>query len=518
MSDRELYRCLVQAATDKEFRFRMTRDPEEVLKGFELSDTDRDALIAKDERLFEMFGRVLRANDFTNEYKNLPEPVEKASELQEIKLPPINLTLHVRPYAQQGTDGQLIVNYAADILTGQELSPEKRPPGVQGQPLTSLELKVHADVRGIQNVSKKEFRVRYDVVAEQSALTPDSDNNNEEDETSPIQPELSMRRAPNPWGHRVKDPDVDKAAETLLSVPTEERFTRLEKLVRKLTGGSSSSEIFPISPSGSPDIWIVGLGMKAGVQVTQETCDVLSRVEEVLFVDTGVGTREYLESLCPRVRSLFMESYGEADNRLTAYQHMAISVIEAALDHKPVAFAMQGHPIVGSYAPVLIYDLAVCLGLVVRVLPGLSHLDALFSELLLDPFIQGVQAYEATDLLLRSRPLCPDVPALLFQVGNVETRLYTERVSRPERMKRLRQHLERYYSAKHQIQAVYASPHPLAPSAAYTFELAHISDYSHVIHPGFTLFIPPVAERPITDPILVQQIDSPAHLHKITRE
>ena len=484
-----------------------------------MDDVDCQALIARDGRLLELLGRALRSSeDFAEEESGetaLPEPVDEEPEFHEIMLPPISLTLRVRPYAHHDEHGQLVVHYAANILTGEEPNLEARPPGMEGQPLTPLDLHVHADATALQNAAGK-LSIRYDTVAEQAVLTRAYEGNGGT-ETSPTQPDLLLRRAPHPWVHRVHASDVQETAASVLSAPAHERSEQLATLVRTLTEeATSQSAPPPVSSPGPPDIWVVGLGTKAGVQITDETRDVLRSVQEVLFVDTGVGTRELLESLCPRVNSLFAKSYTETDARLNAYQHMALSVVEAALAHGPVAFAMQGHPVVGGYAPLLIHDLAISLGLRVRILPGLSHLDALFAELLLDPFVQGLQAYEATDLLLRRRPLRPDVPALLFQVGNVETRLHTARISRPERMHRLREHLERFYPPDHRVQAVFASPHPLAPSSGYTFALSHLGDYAHVIHPGVTLFIPPVVERPISDPILAKLVDSPSHLHSIT--
>ncbi len=95
------------------------------------------------------------------------------------------------------------------------------------------------------------------------------------------------------------------------------------------------------------DIYIVGLGVLNVDHITRETERVIRRSNEVLYVDTGVATQAYLEGLSPRVTSLFATSYEEDGNRLNAYHHMAARVLDAAMDHPPVTFAMHGHPIVG---------------------------------------------------------------------------------------------------------------------------------------------------------------------------
>ncbi|MHC4064921.1 MAG: SAM-dependent methyltransferase [Planctomycetota bacterium] len=266
------------------------------------------------------------------------------------------------------------------------------------------------------------------------------------------------------------------------------------------------------------DIFIVGLGVLNIDQITGDTERAIRRSNEVLYVDTGVATRTYLAGLCPRVTSLFETSYEEAGHRLNAYHHMAARVLDAALDHPPVTFAMHGHPIVGAYAPFLIRDMATVLALEVAVLPGVSAMDCLFAELMVDPCVAGMQMYEATDLLLRRRPLQADVHALIWQIGCVETSLHTRHVSKPVRFERLRSHLLRFYPARHYVSAVYSTPHPLMPSTVHRFALRDLCDYAHVLHPGFTLFIPAAIDRPIEDHELLRQIDRVEHLCRITHQ
>ena len=126
---------------------------------------------------------------------------------------------------------------------------------------------------------------------------------------------------------------------------------------------------------------------------------------------------------------------------------MAIRVVEAALDHPPVTFAIHGHPLIAVHPPFLVLEMANALGLRVEVLPGISAIDTLLADLRIDPVVHGVQMYEATDLLLRRRPLQNDVPAIIWQVGTLETGLHSQRVSRPERFARFLAHLRQYYPA-----------------------------------------------------------------------
>jgi hypothetical protein len=265
------------------------------------------------------------------------------------------------------------------------------------------------------------------------------------------------------------------------------------------------------------DIWVAGLGLQTVTQVTREVELVIRSSREVLYLDTGVGTRSFLESLCPRVTSLYEQSYSNQRPRVNAYEHMAAGVVDAALDHPPVTFAIHGHPLVAAHPPFLILELADALNLQVTVLPGISAFDAILADLRLDPVVHGLQMYEATDLLMRRRPLDPEVPALIWQIGPLETCLHSMAVSRPERFSRLISHLRQYYPPRHEVVAIYCSPHPILPPDTFRFALEDMGGYAHRIHAGFSLYVPPSASRPIQDYQVLANLSSVDHLRSITR-
>jgi hypothetical protein len=265
------------------------------------------------------------------------------------------------------------------------------------------------------------------------------------------------------------------------------------------------------------DLWIAGLGIQTVGQVTREVKQAIRGSREVLYLDTGAATRTFLEGLCPRVTSLYEQSYSEDKPRVGAYEHMAARVVDAALDHPPVTFAIHGHPLVGVHAPFLVLELARVLDLRVGVLPGISGIDTVLADLRIDPVVHGVQMYEATDLLLRRRPLMSDVPAILWQIGPLETALHTMRVSRPERFNRFVAHLRQFYPARHEVTAIYCSPHPLLPPVTLRFALEDMPRHAEEIHAGFTLYVPAAASRAVTDCDLLGKLYSVEHLRSVTR-
>jgi uncharacterized protein YabN with tetrapyrrole methylase and pyrophosphatase domain len=264
------------------------------------------------------------------------------------------------------------------------------------------------------------------------------------------------------------------------------------------------------------DLYLVGLGIVSVRQITRETESALRRSTEVLYACDAIGIADYLGDLCPKVTEVYVATLREGEDRLSKYNRIAAMVLEAALDHPPVSFAVAGHPMVFVYPTQQILKTAGLLGLRVAVLPGISALDCMIVDLGLDPGSQGIQMYETTALLLHRRELQPDVPCFLWQVGSAETRLFTRSRSVPQRFSRLQQHLLRYYPAGHVVRVVYSATHPLARSNILQFPIERMHEHAADIHPGATLYIPPCRPAEIKDTELQQLVDSADHLKTIT--
>lgn len=271
-------------------------------------------------------------------------------------------------------------------------------------------------------------------------------------------------------------------------------------------------------PKGTPDIYIIGTGVVPGLHLTREAEAAIRGSTEVLYVDKSFGIEEFLSSMCPKITDLHAAAYREGAERLDAYRAMASYVIEAALDHPPVTFALYGHPLVYAFPPFIVAAAARAIGLNVKVLPGISSLDTMFVDLHFDPCTQGVQMYEATDLLLRQRPIQPDVPCFVWQIGTVESRLYSIASSTSGRFSKIKDYLAKFYPMDHEMVAVYSSSMPLVPSNTVKFTLNTIEEKASELHQGVTVFIPPVKVRDIADRELLQEMDAVDHLKKVTLE
>lgn len=263
------------------------------------------------------------------------------------------------------------------------------------------------------------------------------------------------------------------------------------------------------------DIFVVGLGIKSVLQVTREAEEAVKLCRKVFLVDSAFGVQEYVRALCPEVVSL-LGLYEEGGSRRDTYRAMAAHVLDEALEGPPVAFATYGHPQMYVHPTHLIRKGAAALDLRVRVIPGVSTLDAIVTDLGFDPGPNGLQMYEATDLLTKARPLQPDVPCLLWQVSAVETGLYSARRGSRNRFVRLQRYLLQTYPAGHPVTMVLSSTYPLIEPLMETFPLGELAErLADGLQIG-TLFIPAVTTREVHDIELLRELFDPNHLEAIT--
>ena len=295
-------------------------------------------------------------------------------------------------------------------------------------------------------------------------------------------------------------------------------YEKVLELVTSLSeSGYLGTDITKPEESHEIDLYIVGLGIVNVDQITKETEYILKKSKKVYYVENGIGVDEYLQSMCDNAVNLVSE-YEVNQDRMNAYRAMAAKVIFAALQESPITLALYGHPTVFAYPPFLIREICSHLEIKVKVLPGVSAFDTICSELMIDPGINGMQMYEATELLMRKRVLQNDVPALIWQIGAIETALYSHLLSKPERFEGLKKYLLKFYPENHMVHSIFCSNYFMMPSTIHSFKISEIGDYAHLLHSGHTLYVPPSEYKEVVDEYLVEKILAPEHLKSITKE
>jgi uncharacterized protein YabN with tetrapyrrole methylase and pyrophosphatase domain len=267
----------------------------------------------------------------------------------------------------------------------------------------------------------------------------------------------------------------------------------------------------PPDPAGTAvwpfDIGIVGTGIVGTHQLTREAEEVIRRCRRTFVIADGYGVAEYLQQLCPAVTELGA-LYEPGKNRLPTYHKMAAEVIAAGIAEPPVCLATYGHPWVYCYPTTLITSAASHLGLHVEVFPGISAFDTLIVDLGTDIADNGIQMYEATDLLLRRRPIQNDVNCVIWQptvVGDPTCPVgsYEERQFVP-----LQDYLLRFYPADHEVALVTSKTFPLTRSAVERFRLGDLAAQLSGAPGVGTLYIPALSERPVVDAALMEVMET----------
>jgi precorrin-6B methylase 1 len=300
----------------------------------------------------------------------------------------------------------------------------------------------------------------------------------------------------------------------------EEKASLAQRLIDDIfsqTESTNSKQLSTRRLLPQADITIVGLGMRSVDQLTREAERALIQANEVFLIDGSFGLKEYLSTKCVKVNDL-CALYAEGKNRLSTYKEMAKAVVDGAIRNGPIAFGLYGHPTVFAFPPFVVKEVAESLGLTVDVIPGISSMDCIFAELMIDPANSGLQMFEATELLLTKRKLQTDIQTLIWQVGTLETGLYSTKSSSSQRYGKFLEYMEQFYPPGHPCTAIYCSDHPALPSTVLRFSLDRIGEFAEQLHGGFTLYLPPTSILPTLDSALERSLDSTAHLEQLTQE
>jgi precorrin-3B methylase len=222
------------------------------------------------------------------------------------------------------------------------------------------------------------------------------------------------------------------------------------------------------------DIAIVGLGIVGVHHMTREVSEVISRCSKTLIIDSGFGSKEYIGRMCSEIR-VMNDLYRPGYDRLPTYREMATEVVASALAQPPVCFASYGHPQLYCFPTTLIKQMANILGLTVRVFPGVSSLDTLMVDLDLDPGRDGLQIYDASDLLYRKIALRPDVACVLLQASAVMDATYNPDLRSESDYKPLQDHLLQFYDAEHIVTSVVSKTFPIGNPRVERFQVGELA-------------------------------------------
>lgn len=240
---------------------------------------------------------------------------------------------------------------------------------------------------------------------------------------------------------------------------------------------------------------VVGTGFMVAGQVTAESVSAIRDADRLLFLVSDAATRHWLQELNPSARSLY-DAYAEGRHRLASYREMVERILAPVREGLRVCAVFYGHPGVFVAPSHEAVRRARAEGFAATMLPGVSAEDCLFAELEIDPARQGCRSYEATDFLLRRRPLDPTTGLALWQVGAIGVATFHRReVWRTEGLRPLVEVLLEAYPPDHEVVLYTAATLPIGDSTVIRLPLARLAEAEVSI--AATLYLPPAAEASV---------------------
>ncbi len=252
------------------------------------------------------------------------------------------------------------------------------------------------------------------------------------------------------------------------------------------------------------ELVVVGTGIQCAGQASMAAQYAIERADRVLFAVVDPWTVAWVRRLNPAAESL---PYPMDDSpRSQTYARMVDRILVALGEHDRVCAVFYGHPGVLTDAAHAAVIRARAAGHEARMLPGISALDCLYTDMGIDPGREGCQVYEATDFLLRPRAFDVHSHLIICQIGFIGNFSFFDS-GRQDRIRRglaiLTERLRPHYGADHEVILYEAATLPTASARRDRLPLSALADAR--VTDLTTLYLPPLGPAPM-DPDMAMRL------------
>lgn len=245
---------------------------------------------------------------------------------------------------------------------------------------------------------------------------------------------------------------------------------------------------------------VVGTGYDAAAHTTDEARAAVEAADRLFYLMTDPASAAWLRGIQPRSTSLH-PCYQEGESGVEASQRMVDEVLGPLRRGETVCAAFSGHPVICMHTTRELLRRARLAGHRVEVLPGLSFEDCLVADLGVDPGQTGRALYDATDFVLRPRPVDTRAALVLLQVGVIGEREYRGGTEASRAGLRLLQEaLARHYPPEHEVVLYQASQLPVAGPTIVRLPLAELA--GGPVRVQTTLYVPPIEPAVLNPEVL----------------
>lgn len=243
-------------------------------------------------------------------------------------------------------------------------------------------------------------------------------------------------------------------------------------------------------PRGS--LLVVGSGIQWGGHATLATQRAIEIADRVLFAVADPWAARWIRSLNPTAESLPYPT--ESSSRQAIYREMTERILDAVRQGRRVCAVFYGSPAVLAQAAHAAVRQAVDEGFPARMLPAISFLECLFTDLGIDPGEAGFQMLDAGVCIRTERPLDARSHLVISQVALINKRgVFREHDDQVTAgLRSLSQCLQRFYPPGHVATFYECATHPLVPPSVSAVPIGdlHLQSVSAIS----TLYVPPLSQ------------------------
>lgn len=230
---------------------------------------------------------------------------------------------------------------------------------------------------------------------------------------------------------------------------------------------------------------VVGSGIKSVAHLTEETKRIIQNSDRVLYLVNEELLKQWIERESKSAESL-EPIYFNSNKRVDSYNRITLEIIKNYYQYTNLCVVFYGHPTVFAESALKAVKMIQAEKGNAIILPAISSMDCLFSDLQIDPGEQGCFSIDATELLIYERTLDLQSHIIIWQTAN----LGRFDIQKTTKISVLKDYLCNYYSCD-QLVCVYEAA--LYPTQIPRIEWHRLTDLERVkINPISLLYIPPL--------------------------
>lgn len=234
---------------------------------------------------------------------------------------------------------------------------------------------------------------------------------------------------------------------------------------------------------------IIGSGIKTISHISFEALSYLKQSEKVLYSVNEPILEQWIHKQNINAESLDNGTYTSL-LRSKMYDEMVQVILNNLRIFKTVCVLFYGHPTVFAKTTLKAAIEAKKLGFNSKVIPAISAEDCLFADLLIDPGTHGCQSFEATDFLIRQRPLSIHSHLILWQIGVIGALADTQSHHNSKGINILTDYLIKFYPKNHEVVCYEASLYPHLDPIINKCKLEFLP--KSIVSTLTTLYVPPI--------------------------